>query len=192
MPQFSNKHNFETDLFKSLLSTEGKGKDMFENVKHGIGKACADFIKAMRDNISEDDTIATGKLQASIQPQLPIKHMGATYQIVFLAEDYWEDVDQGTKPKGYSKANMSELMPKISRWLVAKKGIKGTETEKKRLQSAFRISRAILKKGTIKRFGYKGSGFFSKEIDGFKAELQAELKKQTGKDVKIALQKISK
>ncbi len=95
-------------------------------------------------------------------------------------EDYWRDVDEGTKPKGATKENIAKLLPDIVRWIGKKPSVQLSKI-KKRETLAYLITRAILKKGTIKRFGYKGSKFLSSELPGFKENIIKVLEQQITK-----------
>ena len=101
-----------------------------------VDQSVLKFIKRVKDNIVKFGFDASGNLMQSIKP-LPTSVNGNIVKITIEIEDYWKDLEEGTKPKGYSK-------------------------EKRSLSYA--IATNILKNGTIKRFGYKGKKFLTIEI----------------------------
>ena len=83
---------------------------------------------------------------------------------------YAMTVDEGRKagarvPKGFAKD--------IERWMSFK-GI-SPEGGKTRIQSARAIADSIYKKGTIKRFGYKGSNFIDRAVNNVMNEFDDDL-----------------
>ena len=140
-----------------------KQQDKLDNV-------LSDFIKKIKDNLEQDGTNASGRLSASIHPLPTLSENGKlTYRIEL--ENYWKDVDEGTKPKGFTKENRKELQPKIMKWIQNKPQLQAQVEAKKRKSLSYAIATNILKKGTIKRFNYSGSRFLSREIDMFEKHL---------------------
>ena len=135
------------------------------------------FIKDVRSNIDTMGLDASGKLKASIAP-LPTITANGVLKIRIELEDYWKDVDQGTKPKGATKENIAKMLPDIMKWISNKPSVQRLSKVKKRETLAYLITRAILRKGTIKRFGYKGSKFLSSELPGFKENILKVLEQQ--------------
>lgn len=149
---------------------------------------------SLRKEISRDDTKASGRLLASIAPN--VKIFGSSYTLEIKMEDYWKSVDQGTKPG--TKPNVD----KILRWMQNKKIMpKPTKTGLTRPRSKFgkkvfkdrrramaeRIANAIYRKGTIKRFGYKGSGFVTEYTNTLADRMRKSIYEATGKDIKVQL-----
>lgn len=135
------------------------------------------FIKDVRSNIDTMGLDASGKLKASIAP-LPTIAANGVLKIRVELEDYWKDVDEGTKPKGATKENIAKMLPDIMKWISNKPSVQRLSKVKKRETLAYLITRAILRKGTIKRFGYKGSKFLSSELPGFKENILKVLEQQ--------------
>ncbi len=134
-----------------------------------------DFIAKLRGNLERDKTDASGALKASIAP-LPVEYGNGVVKIAIGLDKHWKDVDQGQKPKGYSKEEVRKLQPKIFNWIQEKSltsnrlaKIADEKTLKRSL--SFAIATNILKKGTIKRFGYKGTRFVSRELPQFKENI---------------------
>lgn len=122
------------------------------------------FIKRVRENLRKNKLIASNNLLQSIQP-LPSKVSKDKITLVIEIEDYYKDVEEGTKPKGYSKENRKKLQPKILEWIGNKPELQRLAGDKLKQRSlSYAIATNILKKGTIKRFGYKGVPFLTSEI----------------------------
>jgi len=135
-----------------------------------------EFIGRVKQNLEENDLNASGQLSASIVP-LPRITGNGVVKIRVELNDYWRDVDEGTKPMGFTKENTAKMLPQIMRWIANKPSVQLSKI-KKRETLAYLITRAILRKGTIKRFGYKGSKFLSSELPGFKENIIKVLEQQ--------------
>jgi len=152
------------DFFNNL-------QDNIENVEpDNLQIVIQDFIKKVQKNLKDKDLEASGKLSASIQP-LPIEQEPGLLKIKIELEDYWRQVEEGTKPLGYTKENRKKLQPKILRWIKEKPSLQSKVEASKRLSLSYAIATNILKKGTIKRFNYKGYPFLTKELDTFKKKI---------------------
>jgi len=134
------------------------------------------FMGNVVRNIYEMDLDASGSLASSLE-SLPIETTNGVMKFRVKINDYWRDVDEGTKPKGATKENIAKLLPDIVKWIGSKPSVQLSKI-KKRETLAYLITRAILKKGTIKRFGYKGSKFLSSELPGFKENILKVLEQQ--------------
>lgn len=129
------------------------------------------FIENLKRNLEEDGTEASGALKASIAP-LPVEVASGKIKIRVELDPHWKDVDQGQKPKGMSEANLKALQPKIFNWIQEKGSLAQIADDKTLKRSlSFAIAKSILKKGTIKRFGYKGSRFVTRELPEFKQSI---------------------
>lgn len=160
-----------------LKDIDNKADFLQGNDDSVIAKVVDKFIVDVRNNIETMGLDASGKLMASIAPMPTITENGVI-KIRIAIEDYWKDVDEGTKPKGFSKENMATLLPKIQDWIKNKPSVQRLSKMRKRDTLAYLITRSILKKGTIKRFGYKGSKFLSSELPGFKENLLKVIEQQ--------------
>lgn len=187
------------DTLKSFGSNESEFE--FSNTIGTVAESFEDLIEKLKDNLRKakhgDDEKHSQLLQSVVA--LP-SFLGSKIIIEVKFEDYGLDVDKGTKPKGYNSANLKELTPKIADWISRrpklirasqefqrKYRIKKTETARKSF--TFLLTRAVLKRGTIKRFGYKGSNWFSKEIKNggrtWEKQLKEKIAKALGQDVRI-------
>jgi hypothetical protein len=114
------------------------------------------LVSKYKERLEADDTVATGKLKDSFK----YKMTGLGTNIIgfeVLAAKYAKIIDEGRKP---GKRNPG-IRP-IMEWMKAK-GIKpnrGTKVKDYK-EAASSIAKFIGEKGTIKRFGYKGSNYLS-------------------------------
>jgi len=130
------------------------------------------FLDRVKKNLEEFGFVASGNMYQSLKA-LPSTKKGKNISAINIeAEDYWEDLENGTKPKGYSKEERKKLQPKILEWIKAKPSLQelAGSAEKQRSLS-YAIATNILKKGTIKRFGYKGKPFLTMEIPQLKEDI---------------------
>lgn len=157
------------------------------------------IVRALRKELTEDSTVASRKLLASIRPD--VKIFGNRFEAQFLMEDYWENVDKGQKP------GTKPSVDKILRWMQLKKivpkptklsltGGRSGRAKKvfkdRRRALAERIANAIYRKGTIKRFGYKGSGFVTEYTATLQEKMRASIREATGKDITIQIKNVLK
>lgn len=157
-------------LFKKFVDRidEIEKFDFAKKTDGEIESILLSFIDKLKHNLEEDGTEASGALKASIAP-LPIEVAAGVVKIRVELDPHWKDVDQGQKPKGVTDATIKTLQPKIFNWIQEKGSLAQIADDKSLKKSlSFAITKSILKKGTIKRFGYKGSGFVTKEIPEFK------------------------
>ena len=145
------------------------------------------LVSKYKEQMDIDGTVATGKLKDSFK----YKMTGLGTNIIgfeVLAAKYAKIIDEGRKP---GKRNPG-IRP-IIEWMKAK-GIKpnrGTKLKDYK-EAASSISKFIGEKGTIKRFGYKGSNYLSIVAEqyggpGILTILEAyeqDLKKELNKEIK--------
>lgn len=135
------------------------------------------FLDRVRKNIDEYDFNASGNLRQSLKV-LPQKQNPKGVTVRIEIEDYWQDLETGTKPKGFNKENVKKLQPKILQWIRDKESLSSIATTEWRKRAfSFLITRSILKKGTIKRFGYKGKPFLTQEIPQLEKDINNEIRK---------------
>ncbi len=173
---------------------------MAEGKLYNLGNVMASWsqtiVDALRKEVTRDDTRASGKLLASISPKISI--LGDKFVLEINMEDYWKSVDEGTKPGVKPDVN------KILKWmrhkgivpaptktsLTAGRTKRGKKIFKdRRLALAERIAFAIQRKGTIKRFGYKGSGFVTEYLSTLEGRMMESIREATGKDIEIQILK---
>lgn len=174
-----------------------EGKNI--NLGHMMHRWGQLIVASLRKEVSRDDTLASGRLLASIHPVINV--FGDRFEMEIIMEDYWENIDKGQRPGTKPDVN------KILRWmrhkgivpkpgksnLTGKYSKRARKTFKdRRLQLAERIASAIQRKGTIKRFGYKGSGFVSEFTDTLAARMRSSIMEAAGKDITIQIKKAIK
>lgn len=140
--------------------------DFINKIEDGgtVDQSVLKFIKRVQDNIVKFGFDASGNLTQSITPRPSVRN-GNIVKIIIEIEDYWEDLEKGTKPKGYTKEKRKALQPKILDWITSKPALqKIAKTQDERRSLSYAIATNILKNGTIKRFGYKGKKFLTIEI----------------------------
>ena len=153
-----------TGVLKDEISKELD--DFISKVEEGgtVDQSVLKFIKRVKDNIVNFQFDASGNLMQSITP-LPTSVNGNIVKITIEIEDYWKDLEEGTKPKGYSKEKRKALQPRILDWINNKPALqKIAKTQEEKRSLSYAIATNILKNGTIKRFGYKGKKFLTIEI----------------------------
>ena len=129
-----------------------------------VDQSVLKFIQRVKDNILEFQFDASGNLMQSITPRPSVRN-GNIVKIIIEIEDYWKDLEEGTKPKGFTKEKRKALQPKILDWITSKPALqKIAKTQDERRSLSYAIATNILKNGTIKRFGYKGKKFLTIEI----------------------------
>lgn len=121
------------------------------------------IIDKLKQSAREKDLKATNNLIQSISADYPsVTPQGIEIEISMA--DYWERVEDGQKP------GIWPHMPSLIQWVGAKASVKRIALERKgknqTVQKAIEsfasvVAKKIHSKGTIKRFGYKGSGFIA-------------------------------
>ena len=161
-------------------------KDYGDKVILGARKTLADN-KAKKKSGGD----ASSALSQSVR-FLPLKIFGNTFEMVWVAEDYWYWVDHGRKP-----GKFPPLKP-IERWITEKEII-NRKTHSKGLadKSKANITQSILEKRKtlafligrkLKREGYKGSKFFTNQVNKESlSELRKTLSIQIGQDAILEL-----
>lgn len=161
--QFNQLDNFLADV-EGKLSGE---QDIYSEKVN-------DFLKRVKNNLEKYKFNASENLSQSLRA-LPIKRNQNIVTVSIEIEDYWEDLEKGTQPKGYSKENRKKLQPKILEWISYKPELQSIAGDKKGQRSlSYAIATNILKKGTIKRFGYKGKPFLTEEIPQLEKDITKE------------------
>lgn len=140
--------------------TAGMGGSVLSDAMERVAQVLIDKLK---QSAREKDLKATNNLIQSIQADFPsVTPDGIEIEISMA--DYWERVEYGQKP------GIWPHMPSLIEWVGTKSSVKRIALQRKgKNQSvddaiksfASVIAKKIHSKGTIKRFGYKGSGFIA-------------------------------
>jgi hypothetical protein len=148
-----------------------------DNVDNSLKSSINKFLKRVKKNLEKYEFVASGNIYQSIKA-LPTKKKESLLTARVEIADYWEDLENGTKPKGYTKENRKQLQPRILAWINTKDSllaIANDEKEKKSLSYA--IATNILKNGTIKRFNYRGKKFLTDELPQLEKDFIEEFSK---------------
>jgi hypothetical protein len=151
-------------LNKGLLDNIGvsandpdlKAGNLLEEILQNVAQTLTD---ALRKEITEKGVTASKSLRSSVNPSNAVT-VADGVQVQIVMADYYGWVEEGRR-KGKRPPIKS-----IEEWITAK-GIQvrqsnseGTQSVLDRRRSmAYAIASKIAKKGTIKRFGYKGANF---------------------------------
>jgi hypothetical protein len=121
-----------------------------------LKKFSDDVIADIEQSIDNKGLNASGNLKASVEPDIVEQGNNIT-KLKILMADYWEAAETGRK------AGKMPPVESIMDW-IANKGIKVGGLKGNR-SLAWAIAKSIAKKGTMKRFNYKGSNFLSDVIN---------------------------
>ena len=144
--------------------------------------------------------IASGRLYQSLGTGWVFNTLGKRVQIQLILPSYWSATDTGRKPtnsrgNGALKKALSFEQGRAGGWIAQRKLIPsgGMELFGRKLTAAqankalsFLIARKIHKKG------FEGSGWFSKDMNKFRSELEKAVEQQFGKGAKFNLQILGK
>jgi hypothetical protein len=159
----------------------------YNNLKEALEKYAKAYTIKIKSQLRKDKTNVSGDLVNSIRPDLSLEN-----QFSILALDYIEQVSEGR-----SAGKMPSWPPKENRileWIkkkpiIPKKKGKVVSSSPNNLKSlAYVIARSIGRRGTIKRFGYKGSNI----IDFVYNSLSKQMGDEIFEAYKIDLEKILK
>mgnify|MGYP006879609296 CR=1 FL=1 len=149
-----------------------------------------ELIARLKEQLEKDKTTASKDLLQSINYYT--KQQGISLmRFHIMAAEHWQFVNDG---RGAGKAPPIE---NIIDW-IASKGIKvrtsraqsGVSVRTKARSMAFAISKKIAQKGTIKRFGYNGTGFLTNEVnDQSLKDLSIFLTETTGQLIQLSFKK---
>lgn len=193
-----NEGKAQADIIASeFLDNFGDGQSTKVVLDNGIQRLLFDYmertINDIRASILEKDVKASGNLSGSLnQPEAIDADANGFYNMKFTMADYWEDVENG-QPKG-TVVSVDDLMS----W-IANKPIKIRTSNRQTRQSvdarsrsvATAMAKSIYKKGTIKRFGYKGSKFLSSVItDDSLRDLSLLVAELTGLSVAYSIKSV--
>lgn len=140
-------------------------------IKEVLNEYGEKVVAALNDNLEFKGNIASGDLAASIK--FKVFSVSDVHTFELFIDDSYKWVDKGTKPSKYRHPG-KKMVDSIATWLSFK-GLSGVVNSKKAKSKArpsniksmaYAVATNILKHGTTKRFGYKGSSFYS---DVFKA-----------------------
>jgi hypothetical protein len=197
-----NKQKIERELNQMLKTISDRDAFVFPAVMGTVADVVDEYIGTWRNNLERFNNNASEQLAQSISA-LPIDIDGKRIIVNISFNDYGLEVDRGTRPKGFTKERRNKLVPNIIKWIYSKPSLQSIASQSAKKRSlntghpkkllkevavsslAFAISTNILKKGTLANFGYKGSRWFSRELDSFKNELTNRMRQALGRDISI-------
>ena len=173
-----------------------------------VSQIAFDWLRNLKDielptKLKEKGFIHGGGQESSLAGSTTIEIVDETQNMKFTLSmnDYWKYVESG---RGVTKNSQGGIVQKkIKSWItlkgispadvLMKMGSKDGKTPKrlpfeKALNSlSYIIARSIHRKGTIKRFGYKGSNFLKETLTENVPLLKQELETQLGRRVQISV-----
>lgn len=171
-----------------------------------IEKILDEFGESIKEDLQQslrDKGVTYGggdsRLSAAIKFEIKAENNGISFKL--MMPEYGEAVDKGRKSGTPPPIEPIKNWIKRKGILKSEKAVKGTRKTKKpkpsfekRLTSmAYGISKNIGKKGTIKRFGYKGNNFYSDVVDdGRLDKLRDDLAKALKTSIEIEIIDLTK
>ena len=167
------------------------------NLAADLNKIAEEFKVRLQRGAKLDKTVATGKFANSFK----VKVKDDSIEISSDAE-YAEYVINGALPSN-SNAGWEKKKQGIESWIRAKgirpyrqlkSGYKFAKTstikDSAYKSAVFAIMKSIADRGTIKRFGYKGSNLFERVYDEIRDKIGVGITEAYSEDLKIELRKI--
>ena len=167
------------------------------NLAAELNKIAEEFKVRLQRGAKLDKTVATGKFANSFK----VKVKDDSIEISSDAE-YAEYVINGALPSN-SNAGWEKKKQGIESWIRAKgirpyrqlkSGYKFAKTstikDSAYKSAVFAIMKSIADRGTIKRFGYKGSNLFERVYDEIRDKIGLGITEAYSEDLKIELRKI--
>ena len=178
-------------LNKGLLDNIGisandpdlKAGNLLEEILQNVA---TQLTEALREQISEKNVVASKSLRSSVNPENAVT-VADGVQVSIVMADYYQWVEDGRR-KGKRPPIKS-----IEEW-ITEKGIQVRQSNKESTQSvldrrrsmAFAIASKIAKRGTIKRFGYKGANFIKDVLTPQNIETIAQhLSEMAGRKIEL-------
>jgi len=168
-----------------------------KNLVAELNKIAEEFKVRLQRGARLDKTVATGKFANSFK----VKVKDDSIEISSDAE-YAEYVINGALPSN-SNAGWEKKKQGIEPWIRAKgirpyrqlkSGYKFAKTstikDSAYKSAVFAIMKSIADRGTIKRFGYKGSNLFERVYDEIRDKIGVGITEAYSEDLKIELRKI--
>lgn len=168
-----------------------------------------ELVSDLKQSLIDKGVVMGGGQESELAGSIKFKTeiLGLDYVFTLSMNDYWKFVDKGRK-----SGKMPPLKP-IEEWITAKgipvkkagkitkrkskrltnrrvrKAFTEVSFEKRRRSLAYVIARNISKRGTIKRFQYKGTNFYQPVIDKKIKELKKRVANYTRKEIVIDISK---
>ena len=152
----------------------------FDNLENVLNKYAKAYTQKFKAKLKSDRTNASGRLVNSIKPEM------LENGFAILGKRYIEQISEGRK-----KGKMPPWSPRdnsILSWVKTKNIVprKGGSSLGNMKRLAFVIARSIGRRGTIARFGYRGTNI----IDFVYKDLSVQMGQEIFEAYKIDLEKI--
>jgi hypothetical protein len=152
----------------------------FDNLENVLNKYAKAYTQKFKAKLKSDRTNASGRLVNSIKPEM------LENGFAILGKRYIEQISEGRK-----KGKMPPWSPRdnsILNWVKTKNIVprNGSSSLGNMKRLAFVIARSIGRRGTIARFGYRGTNI----IDFVHKELGEQMGQEIFEAYKIDLEKI--
>ena len=167
------------------------------NLAAELNKIAEEFKVRLQRGAKLDKTVATGKFANSFDAKVKEDSIEITSNV-----GYAKYVVDGTLPSN-SKVGWEKKKKNIESWIRAKgirhyrqlkSGYKFAKTSTLKdsayKSAVFAIMKSIADRGTIKRFGYKGSNLFERVYKEIKDKIGVEITEAYAEDLRIELRKI--
>ena len=168
-----------------------------KNLVVELNKIAEEFKVRLQRGARLDKTVATGKFANSFNTKVTEDSIEITSDV-----DYAGAVVEGASP-ARSSAGWEDKKRSIESWIKAKgirpyRKLKGgykfakTSTLKDSAykSAVFAIMRSTSERGTIKRFGYKGSNLFERVYKEIEKKMGVDISEAYSEDLRIELRKI--
>lgn len=184
----------------------------FKSISEALYKFGEQTFKLLTDEVEKQKLVGTRNLSQSID--FNVKILGNEFVWTLVMADYWKWVDEGRnsgkmppieplinwlRAKGI-RADLSKRRKRMIKSLKnrrVKKSLRQISQEKAQRQMAWGIAKNISKKGTIKRFGYSGSNFYSnivtpQYLESFREKVRHSFKNDVQIQIKEIFEEIKK
>lgn len=148
-----------------------------ENQKQIIEKYAIKTISWIKGQLQEKELVASGKLSNSVKEDLfeSKNELGAEIS----ALSYFRQIDKGRARGRYVSYD------RIKDWIIAKNITSEFYPKHTLDEFAAIIGNSIKEKGTIKRFGYNGSGIMNEMVKEFSEDFFTDITNALAKDMGI-------
>jgi len=169
------------------------------NLRKALKQLAKDFEVRIKQTAISDKTVSSGEFANSFSAEL----IGDEGISISSSSDHAGAVIEGASPakREMSKADKEEKYRKLGEWarskgmqplLRNKKGRFKKVTKKSYRDLGYVLSRSIAKKGTIKRYDYKGSNILERVYKELETEIGAEITEAYREDLTTEIRRILK
>lgn len=179
-------------IAEGVLDSLGSDPKLYEpsnfTLEERVLIACANEVARLyRDSLIRKEGTASRSLLQSIDASDTVQKSGNEISVAVVGDESWKWFEYGRR------AGKRPPIKSIEEWITAK-GIRVRQSRQESKQTvlqrrrsmAFAIAKKIGEKGTIKRFGYQGSGFVSEVLTPENITIISEvIAEQYGKKLSI-------